>query len=102
MNLGENEEFDVFVEQNWEAMKDIILNPDGTINMNRLKKEISDYVFLMQTAAKVYHLVTGGLFKTCGYEFDQVKSAYEGHVGTRIEKAVENAINVKIIGNEKI
>ncbi len=43
-----------------EFWKDIIENPDGTINKEQLMKELSDYSSLLDSVPKVYLAVTEG------------------------------------------
>lgn len=46
------------VEESWEFWKDIILNEDGTINIEQLKKELSDFYIAMKEVGKVYCHIT--------------------------------------------
>ncbi len=48
------------VEKDWEFWKDIVFNPDGSINVEQLKKELSDFSMVMETASKVYMHITDG------------------------------------------
>lgn len=42
-------------EKDWEELwKDIVLNEDGSINLDQLKKELSDYAFMLDEVPKVY------------------------------------------------
>lgn len=43
-------------EKDWEELwKDIVLNEDGSINLGQLKKELSDYAFILEEVPKVYN-----------------------------------------------
>lgn len=49
------------VENTWNNFwKDIVQNPDGSINIEQLKKELSDFSKVMDAVPKVYCHVTGG------------------------------------------
>lgn len=51
------EDYEVEYDEFW---KDIIENEDGSINLDQLKKELSDFKQLMTNIPKVYMHVTGG------------------------------------------
>lgn len=51
---------------------DIIFNPDGSINIDQVKKELSDYSFLMEQASKVYCYVTHGKMSKLNYKADTI------------------------------
>ena len=40
--------------------KELVENPDGSLNLQAVKNELFDYHGLMEEASKVYHDVTGG------------------------------------------
>jgi hypothetical protein len=44
-----------------EFWKEIVENPDGSINMDQLKKELSDFRLLIHNAQEVYMHITGGV-----------------------------------------
>ncbi|MFF2529275.1 hypothetical protein ACFVS2_10275 [Brevibacillus sp. NPDC058079] len=47
-------------EKNWEEFwKDICTNQDGSINLDQVKRELSDYQMVMNTASEVYCHITG-------------------------------------------
>lgn len=49
-------------EQTFEDFwKDIVVNPDGTLNIDQVKRELSDYKMVMDIASEVYCHVTGGI-----------------------------------------
>ena len=48
-----NENYDNF----W---KEIVENPDGTLNLEQIKKELCDYSNIMDIVSKVYDHITGG------------------------------------------
>ena len=39
---------------------EIVCNPDGTLNMDAVQRELADYYFMLQEVPKVYDHVTGG------------------------------------------
>jgi len=47
--------------------KPIIENPDGTINMEQLKKELSDFSMVMENVTNVYCHITGSTLSKCTY-----------------------------------
>lgn len=42
-----------------EFWKEIVENPDGTLNLDQIKRELHDYAKIMDEASKVYDDVTG-------------------------------------------
>ena len=55
-------------EQLWESFwKDIVCNPDGSINLEQLKKELWDFSFILGEVPKVYMGVTGGSLSKPNY-----------------------------------
>jgi len=53
-----------------EFWKDIV-EKDGVINMEQVKKELSDFHFMMQQVPEVYMEVTGGKISKCNtYAFE--------------------------------
>lgn len=56
-----------------EFWKEIIENEDGTINLDQLKKELSDYHFIMGEVSKVYCEVTDDMIsKPNTYAFEVI------------------------------
>lgn len=48
-----------------EFWKEIVENPDGTLSKDKVMRELADYRFLMEQAAKVYcHVTRGRVSKT--------------------------------------
>lgn len=67
------------VEESWNFWKDIILNPDGSINIEQLKKELSDFYFIMNEVPKVYDSVTGGRMSKISYHASDVIAESEDY-----------------------
>lgn len=49
------------VEKDWEFWKEIVTNPDGSINVEQVKKELSDLSILIEHTTCIYEHVTNGL-----------------------------------------
>ena len=47
------------VEECWEFWKTIVENPDGTINVEQLKKEFADFSMLIDHMQDLYCMATG-------------------------------------------
>jgi len=70
--------------------KDIVENPDGTLNMDQLKRELAEWKFAMGEVAKVYCHVTGGqLSKPMYYAKDVIEFA-EDYISQRCAWAIED------------
>lgn len=53
---------DLDVESNWENVwKQIVLNEDGTVNLEQVKRELFDYWVCMQEVTRVYDELTCGV-----------------------------------------
>jgi hypothetical protein len=49
------------VEETWnDFWKEIVCKPDGTLNVEQVKKELHDYKIVMDCASKAFDAVTGG------------------------------------------
>lgn len=67
------------VEEKWNSFwKEIILNEDGTVNLEQVKKELFDFSFMLEQVPKVYYEITGGfLSKPNYYAVDVINKADE-------------------------
>jgi len=66
---------DKFEENYQEFWKDIV-EPEGKLDLEQVKKELSDYHFLLQEVPKVYHKITGCLSKP-NYHSNIILSLHE-------------------------
>lgn len=82
-----NKDIDPFFEESWDFWKGIILNPDGSVNIDQLKKELGDYYFILDQLPKVYCHITGNTLSKPMYFASSVISAYD----SEIEKIYERA-----------
>jgi hypothetical protein len=71
------------VEEEWEFWKTVICNEDGTINVNQLKLELSDYYFMLNEVPKVYSEVTGGMLSKPHYYADGVIQEFNERYGNK-------------------
>jgi len=55
-----------------EFWKEIVENPDGTINKEQLKKELEDFSFLMDQVPKIYCHITGNILSKLNYKAETV------------------------------
>lgn len=76
--------------------KNIVCNPDGTINIEQVKKELSDFYFVMNEVPKVYMHITNGLLSKCNYHAHVVTSesddCYQKGFYEDIKEVIENMI----------
>jgi len=73
-----------------EFWKQLVENPDGTINMEKLMNELSDYSALMDNANKVYYAVTGGRLSKPGTDPQVVIDLAEERTQEAIQEAIED------------
>ena len=68
------------VQSNWEQnWKDILVLPDGSIDVEQLKKELHDFSRMMDTIPLVYEHITGGKLSKCLYDAQTVISCADEH-----------------------
>ena len=70
-----------------EFWKDIICNPDGSLNAEQVKKELADFHYIMDQVPKVYCHVTGDTLSKLMYEADTVINCADNHLNEQIENA---------------
>ena len=86
-------------DENW---KDIVTNPDGSINLGQIKKELYDYTFLMKNASEVYCDITGGkLSKTNYYSSVIISEADENYREIYQKEIDELSQEIEKLQNEK-
>jgi hypothetical protein len=87
---------DEISEKLWnEFWKDIVTNEDGTINMEQLKLELSDFHFIMGEASKVYYGVTGGRMSKPTYFANDVISVSNDYHYESYHDSVKDIIMTK-------
>ena len=59
-----------------EFWKSIVENEDGTINKEQLKKELSDYLMIMDNCTRAYMLCSGGNISYPNTRFYEVESIF--------------------------
>lgn len=80
-------------KQTWDKRwKSICTNPDGSLNLDQIMRELHDYYFMLEEVPKVYCEVTGGLLSKPNYYADSVISAFEDEVEKRIKQRKEDEI----------
>jgi hypothetical protein len=71
-----------------EFWKEIVENPDGSINMEQLKKELHDFSVVMNQVPKVYGHVTGNRIS----KVNTLAQAVIGEADDRVQEAVDEAV----------
>ena len=82
------------VEAEWqEQWAPILQRPDGTIDIDQLKKELYDFSRLITNSSQVYCYVTGGLISKPLTPANAVCGAHDDHVNDLVEEALKDATN---------
>lgn len=81
------------MEYGWEGLWKKILTQDGRINLNQLKKELFDYSFLIQEAARVYHYVSGGRVFKPSQTSDEVIAAFNEYFKDKVNEEVKKRLS---------
>jgi hypothetical protein len=77
-------------KQTWESFwKKLCTNKDGSLNLDAIQRELSDFHFVMGEVGKVYCHITGGLLSKPNYHADAVIGVYEDRVEKLIKEALE-------------
>lgn len=66
-------------EETYEEIWKEIIEPNGSVSMDQVKRELFDYWVLMRRVAEVYVNVTGGLLSKTNYHPSVVISAADEH-----------------------
>ncbi len=77
------------IEENFQKFwADIIILPDGSVNLEQVKRELFDYSMVMREASKVYEELTGGRISKTNTFASEVLSI----VNERTEEMIREAI----------
>jgi hypothetical protein len=71
-----------------EFWRDIVEQPDGTLNLDQVKRELADYAGLMRRVAEVYEHVTGGRISKPETLASAVIQVHDEHVMEVVEHAL--------------
>lgn len=80
------------IEENWESFwKGIVCNPDGSINQEKVKKELYDFSYIMDQVPKVYCHITGDILSKLMYPAETVISVADEHFQKVLEREMKEA-----------
>lgn len=75
------------IEAEWEKLwKDIVTNPDGSINIEQLKKELYDFSYVMEQVPKVYCHITGDSLSKIMYPAETVIRVADDYTSEIVER----------------
>ena len=80
-----------YVENYNSIFKDFLENPDGTLDKDKVMRELADYSWLLDSVAKVYCAITHGRISKQNTLPDVVISVYEDCVTETVNDALEEA-----------
>jgi len=66
-----------------------IVEDDGVVNMDQIKRELHDYLFLLENVPKVYCEITGDKLSNPNYDAGTVISAFHEHIKELINEYTE-------------
>jgi len=67
------------IEESWKFWEPIVIKPDGSIDIEQVKKELHDFYVAMQEVPKVYCHITGNRLSKILYDADVVIAAADAH-----------------------
>jgi F0F1-type ATP synthase delta subunit len=85
------EDYETTFEEFW---KDLVTNPDGSLNIDQVKRELHDYNCMLDEVPKVFCHVTGGLISKPNTKADFVIEEFENYVDKLLKEEVEDALEV--------
>ncbi|WP_232355981.1 hypothetical protein [Burkholderia vietnamiensis] len=78
-------------EEQWQQFwKEICTNDDGSINLEQVKKELSDFSMLLSWVPRVYMHVTGGKVSKVNTWPSVVTSLHDEHMEELVEEALQS------------
>jgi len=83
------EDYEKTYEEFW---KPLVENPDGTLNIDQIKRELHDFYFQMENTPKVFMHVTGDKVSKPNTFAEVVISLADELREEEIEEAVQNAL----------
>jgi hypothetical protein len=75
-----------------EFWKEIVENPDGSLNLDQVKRELADFKGLMTRATEVFMHVTGGKVSKLNTLAEVVISLADAHIEDICDEAVQDAL----------
>lgn len=88
---GQVEQRDESVEYKWDTFwKGIVCHPDGTINIDQLKKELHDFHFVMHEVPKVYRHVTGDRLSKIMYPAETVIGVADEYMQEIVDRELKD------------
>lgn len=83
------------VEESWNTFwKEIILNKDGSVNLDQVKCELADFQNLIDTVPMVYDHVTGGQCSKLLTNISVVNRLFDDHVNELFQDYKEDMISI--------
>jgi hypothetical protein len=83
------------VEKEYQEFWKGIVEKDGVIDIEQIKKELFDFSKLMANASKVYEHVTGHQLSKINYDADVVIALAEDHYNKWTESCVKEAVELE-------
>jgi len=72
--------------------KNLVCNDDGSLNEDQIKRELHDYLFMLNEVPKVYSEVSGGMLSYPNYYANTVIGEFNNFVDNLCEDAVEDEL----------
>ena len=85
-----------------EFWQEILCLPDGSLNLDQVKRELHDYHTLLDNVPKVYSHVTGGLISKPNTVAEAVIAEADDCVNKWVDEMIKEAIDNTVETKEKI
>lgn len=79
-------------EADWQRWAEVVCNEDGSINIEQLKKELSDFSMLIEGLPRLFMHVTGGQCSMPNTHASVVMCLHDDYFSERCEEEIRDAI----------
>ena len=91
MNNTEREEaWNKEFNQEWNDMWQSLIMTDGELDIQKIKNELQDLVFIYKQVAEVYCYITGNQLSKPMYYADTIIKAFDDEVQEQVQQELEN------------
>ena len=84
---------DDITNKTYEEFWKPIVEKNGVVDFEQVKKELQDYRILLENVPKVYCEVTGGKLSYANYSAETIIQEYEDHLNEQIDFWSKEAVN---------
>ena len=80
-------------EQEWEEYWKPLLYTNKKLDIDKIKNEMMDLIFIYQQVAEVYCHITGGLLSKPNYYAKTIIDEYDNQINKAYEEGIKDKLN---------